>query len=116
MKIKKIYEPILQSEVFLIFDCKYDDLEKWLDKRAIRKESYKLLVGAVTDYEDEKNAIHYVIWIEDKKDFYTLFHENVHLVKRLFTDRKVPFNGNNDEMVAYYLTFWFKKLWRLMNK
>jgi hypothetical protein len=117
MIVKKIYEPILTADVIFIFDCKVKELENWYKrKNLVKEDSYDLLSGAVTDYVDKDKYKYYIIWIENKKDFYTLFHESIHLVRRIMVDRNVPFNETNDEFIAYYETFWFKKLWRIMSK
>jgi len=58
----------------------------------------------------------YVVCLTDHKDFYTLMHECVHLVKRIFADRGIPFTAENDEAIAYYQAWWFRTLWRKCNK
>lgn len=96
--MSSLYEPILLANVQL-------DLSK-KDK----------LFSAYTDIVDKKGLRYYVIHLDDKKDFYALLHECVHLTKRVFQDRGVPFNAENDEAIAYYMTYWFKRLWRRLNK
>jgi hypothetical protein len=58
----------------------------------------------------------YIVTIENKKDFYGLLHETLHLVKNIFADRRIAFTAENDEVIAYYQTYWFKILWRAINK
>lgn len=69
------------------------------------------------DHTDKNGRVtrKYRVHIEDKKDFYGLLHETVHLVKRIMVDRGIPFNAKNDEVIAYLQTYWFKKLWRKLN-
>lgn len=57
----------------------------------------------------------YHIHIEDPHDFYTLLHESTHLVRRIMTDRGIPFTPENDEVIAYLQTYWFKRLWRRLS-
>ncbi len=96
---KKFYEPIYFANVIL-------DVSK-MDGR---------LDACVETVEDKEKKVHYIVHVEDKKDFYSLMHECLHLVKRVFTDRGIPFDDKNDEAIAYYFTYWFKTLWRAMNK
>lgn len=60
--------------------------------------------------------VRYVIRLTSKKQFYSLVHEALHLVKHVFVDRNIPFNKHNDEMIAYYQEFVVKKIWRILNK
>lgn len=62
-----------------------------------------------------KTFVEYLIHLDDRNAFYDLIHETVHLVKRIFIDRNIPFNETNDETIAYYQTYWFKRIWRLIN-
>lgn len=116
MKVKNIYEPSLMVDVTFLWDGSFLELSEWFKKKhAETKDDFHILSGAVTDYTDENGAKHYIVWVEEKRDFYTLLHESVHLVKRIMVHRDIPFNDKNDELIAYYLTFWFRKLWRAMN-
>ena len=54
----------------------------------------------------------YHIHIDNPQNFYLLMHECVHIVNRIFEDRDIYYDKAEDELFAYYLTFWFKKLWR----
>ena len=60
--------------------------------------------------------VRYHAHIDSEKDFYGLMHECVHLVKHIFIDRGVPFTAENDEAVAYYMMYWFKRMWRALGK
>ena len=63
-------------------------------------------------------AINYLCdWYkEDKIDYDSMIHETVHLVRRIFDKKGIPFNSNNDEMIAYYQNYWIKKFWDKMSK
>ena len=58
----------------------------------------------------------YRVHICNPKDFYGLLHETVHLVCKIMTDRNIPFNSDNQEVIAYLQEHWFKLLWRELNK
>ena len=55
-----------------------------------------------------------VIWIADVSNFYTLSHELIHMVKNVFEKNKIPFAPDNDETIAYYHTYWFRRIWHDM--
>lgn len=57
----------------------------------------------------------YRVRLESKSDFYSLLHECIHLTRHIFEDRGIPFNGKNDEAIAYYTTYLFKRIWRKVN-
>lgn len=65
--------------------------------------------------EDNKTTREYIMNLEDRNAFYTLLHESLHLVKNIFQDRGMIFNAANDESIAYYQEYWFKKIWRAIN-
>lgn len=81
----------------------------------IEKVENRLLQAAVDQYEKD-GFVYYTVQLESKKDFYSLMHECVHLVTRIFEDRGIPFRGENTEMIAYYQGYWFKRIWRRLNK
>jgi len=115
--IKKIYEPVFGVQV--IFANGIFEQVKKRFKKYKYDESYAKLAGSVTFLDTEekgKKYRDYLIHIEDPKDFYCLLHEVVHLVVHIFTDRGVEYSEHNNELIAYYQTFWFKKLWRITNK
>jgi len=58
----------------------------------------------------------FVIWIKDKIDYNSMVHETLHLVKRIFQIKGVPFNSDNDEIIAYYQNYWVRKFWNKMSK
>jgi len=117
MKYKFIC-PLFQIGVYLIlgdkkqlksFDCYEEDchdaechtldIEKYDDKGNLYFKSRKLLV-----------------WIQDEDDYYAIVHETVHLVKRIFEIMGIPFNEENDEMIAYYQNYWVRTFWHKMSK
>lgn len=81
------------------------------------EERYQALVRAEEKKDKKGNLIlRHVMILENRKDFYTLMHECLHLVKGIFVDRGIPFSAENDEAVAYYQEYWFKRIWREISK
>ena len=104
MKKIKFYDKVFDAEV-----------EVFLDKTEDRKHSGETMN---VDRINKDGSVYkeYRVCLEDKKDFYTLLHETVHLVEKIFTDRGIPFTSENSEIIAYYQTYWFKQIWRKINK
>ncbi len=77
-------------------------------------------LAAHVEIQEKKNSkgveVRYVVRIENKENFYTLLHDCLHLVRHIFVDRGIPFDDTNHELIAYYQTYWFKRLWRAVNK
>lgn len=121
MKIKKFFEPVLESTVWFATDTTPEQLKNYIQKRTGKiAEGYDSLNGSVTvlDITEKNGGVYreYLVNVEKKKDFYTLLHETVHLVGQILDDRMIPIRKENDEIFAYYQTYWFKTLWRFMNK
>jgi predicted CoA-binding protein len=38
----------------------------------------------------------------------------IHLVVDIFRDSGMPFNTQNEEVIAYFQTHWFRQLWHQM--
>lgn len=107
-----LYDPLLYANViFCIGGYKELDEEYQSDceglQGAVILVDKKIKVGNVRDY---------IVWIEKPNAFYTLMHETIHLVKHIFVDRQIPFNEFNDEILAYYHAYFFKKMWHICGK
>ena len=118
---KTIYESILKANVYFLNDCSHKEVEEWIKKKTKRNgENYDNLSGSVTFIDvvkdDGRKSRDYLIVVEDKKDFYALLHEVTHLVTHILCDRGIPYTRENTESIAYFTTWWFKRLWRIMNK
>ena len=122
VNVAKIYEPIFQAEVRFVWGASAAELKALFKKTKtiVNDQFYDTMDGSVslidTEEKDGGKTRDYLVWIRGKKDFYSLMHETLHLVQHILTDRNIPFNAENDETIAYYHTFWFRKLWRVINK
>lgn len=122
MKVKKFYEPILKVTVYFITDSIPSEVKNFINKRSDKRASndFDMLEGSITllDKTDSRGRKFrdYLINVEDKNDFYVLLHESVHLVGWILEDRNISVKKENDEIFAYYQEYWFKTLWRFMNK
>lgn len=122
MKVKKFYEPVFETSVLFMTDCFPADIDKWLkrNRNVILSAGYDTLAGSVTfiDEVDGKGrkTREYMVVVEDNKAFYVLLHETHHLTTHIMHDRQIPIRQDNDEIAAYIQNYWFRTLWRFMNK
>lgn len=110
MKTKSFYDNIFHRRVYAVWGTRAE-LNKWTMKK------FKMDIGQ----DDNYNGFHIditggkgsIVWLENKKDFYTLMHESVHLVRTIFEQLGITTDLSvEDEMFAYYQIYWFKTLWR----
>lgn len=102
MKTVTLYDPTFLATIVLKIGEKDGILSGTVDK-----EDYK---------SRGKTFRKYIVWIGSREDFYCLMHECFHLVKKIFEDRDIPFTAENDEVIAYYYSYLFKKLWRTCHR
>ena len=95
----RVYEPIFSAEVEVRYTRNAGQLAAYVETEL-----------------QPTGAPLYVMYLTDHRDFYTLIHECIHLVKRIFADRGIPFNAENDEAIAYCQTWWVQTLWRACHK
>ena len=105
-KSLKFYDPVFKASVELCFGELEGKCDAYTD--TLEKITFK--------GKKEIRSIKYVVALRNRKDFYGLLHECVHLVKAIFRDRGIPFTSKNDESIAYYMNYWFVMLWRGCHK
>lgn len=112
---KFVYHHIYYDLVFHVCLDFYAGDREEIKKMIFKKYFYKTRDNcngeSVEMVNTKANTTTNVIWIGDLSNFYTLSHELVHLTKSVFEARKIPFTCRNDETIAYYHTYWFRKLW-----
>jgi hypothetical protein len=59
---------------------------------------------------------HYIVWCREVKDVPTLIHELYHLCVKIFDIKGIPLTAENDEAMAYYLSFWVGKILPLLEQ
>lgn len=121
MRAKKFYEPLYEADVLFLTETTPNEIKEYLKKHKYsgEGEGFDTTMGSVSTMDmvdkDGRKIRNYMIIVEKKKDFYTLLHECLHLATHILNDRLVPITADNGEALAYYQTFWFKKLWRYVN-
>ena len=111
MKYKFIC-PIFDCDVHLIIGDKSEAL-KFCDLELTNNH-----VGKCIEIYDKKTkkSLGYLVWVKDKKNFYIMVHETVHLTKQIFETHNIPFTPENDELIAYYQNYWIRRFWKVMSK
>lgn len=119
MRVKKFYEPVLFASVLFIGECSPQELDEYLkSKKMPLMEAGKMMGATATYYKGLPNGGEqtiYLLWMESA-NVSTLIHECLHLVKRILTDRGIPYNETNDELMAYYQDYWFGTIWKYLKK
>ncbi len=105
-------QKVFSDEVFIV-DCyaicgTREEAQEFLNKK---KVDYTL--GGNGCCLALPNNEGFVLWLEHSDDFYVLMHETLHLVVGAFEAKGINVNlANEEEVVAYYQAYWFRKLWR----
>lgn len=119
--IKIIPDEVYRHDLLFVAGCSLEEANKSLKKYNINPyvpaEEPKGLMWAISEKESS-NIIGTALflWVKDRKDFYTLLHEVSHLCVKVFDLSNMEINPHTTEAFAFYHEFWFRKLWRLMNK
>ena|SRR3990167_4449262 len=116
MKIKNIFEPIFNTHLLFIYDCKAFDAEDYLRRQGIETSlvrnfgqlgSYKF----TKDNDKEWQQIRYYIWLErGQEKTTTLYHELSHLIFLSLFDCGIKITRDTDETFCYYLEWWIKEI------
>lgn len=101
--MKTYYEPIYKLYVSVFVD---PDQEK-AQKRAERLTGDKLDLdwnsqAKTIEYTNEQGAQRIVVWLR-KPEASLLAHELIHVIEYCFRVRRMPFNLDNTEFIAYYM-------------
>ena len=116
MKIKKLNESIYKTPVTLIWDCKAFEAENYLKESGIsHKVDLVRCSGQTGRYsiksiKNQSEKIYYYIFLEKGEEHKALLHEVAHLVFMSLADCGILVDERTDEIYAYYLEHWYKKL------
>jgi hypothetical protein len=118
IKLHRIYDDRFNAEVFFAHNCSHEEIAELLNKHLKTKnivfDEWKQMSGGTATIENQ-GRIKYVIWVREKKAFYTIVHECFHLTWRIFHDRFINCDFDNQEAFAYCQDFWIRTLWRIVN-
>lgn len=105
---------IYHARVVYVAGCGYADLNQFLkDEYGVAEFVANYDDGGFTcviDYvENGENRKIFLVWVEDADDIFTIMHESLHLVVRIFEYTGAAFSGDNEETIARYQEFWARK-------
>lgn len=107
MKKKVLSDDVFIVDVYAITGTR-EEAQAFLNKNGVEK----ILGGDGCCYTLPENK-GFVLWVMHPNDFYVLMHETLHLVVAIFEAKGINVNlANEEEVIAYYQSFWFRKLWR----
>lgn len=70
------------------------------------KHSVSMYDSYVCKYDDPPE---YNVHLDNRRDFYALAHECLHLANRILEDRGI---AKDEELVAYVQNYWLRRIWR----
>lgn len=108
--VKNYRDEVFKADVTLLVG-NIKESEHYL-KKFVNNANFIDAVGEVITMENKLGHKKRIIWILDKNNQFVLVHELIHLVRMIFEDKGIHFEKWNDELIAYYQEFWFKKIWR----
>ena len=118
IKLHRIVDERYNAKVFFAHNCSHEEVAELLNKhlktKAIEFPEWKCMGGGTAAIENKSNFA-YIIWVREDKAFYTIVHECFHLVWRIFHDRFINCDFDNQEAFAYYMDFWVRTLWRIVH-
>lgn len=114
--MKTYYEPIYKLYVTVFVE---EDKEK-ARKRAERivKDTLDLnwdSQAKTIEYTDEQGAQRIIVWLK-RPQASLLAHELIHVIEYCFGVRRMPFNLDNTEFIAYYMEHLFSTFESVLNK
>jgi hypothetical protein len=94
--------------------CSYIELNQFLkDNYGVAEFVAEYDEGGLTcivDYvTDGENSRIFLVWSEKNDDIFTIMHETLHLVVKIFGYTGAAFSGDNEETIARYQEFWVRK-------
>lgn len=105
MKYKFIC-PLFEVKVLLITGDK-KQLEKYTED--FGENEHDAECHTVFNKDDDIDS--FLVWIKSSIDYNGMVHEIMHLVRKIFDCMGVPFNSDNDEIMAYYQGYWIRTFW-----
>jgi hypothetical protein len=111
MKKKLLSDDVFLVDVYAITGTR-EEAQKFIDKEGVGQT----LGGSGCCYALPDNK-GFVLWLMYADDFYVLMHETLHLVVAIFEAKGINVNlANEEEVIAFYQSYWFRKLWRWFGK
>lgn len=114
MIIKRLKDDVYNCRVLFLHSCSAKEVDAFILKKGFT------LVPSIKDdsgcHAFMRKIGSHLIWVEDPISFKVLSHEVIHLCVNHLSDLGIEISKGNDECFAYYHTFWFERLWKIMSK
>ena len=111
--ITREFDCTYYSETLLFYTgCTAGRLVKELEKK------YQVPKSAMSDIKKHSGIIGFahhtndlfILWYRSPEDLPTLIHELYHICTKMFEYKGVPISYENDETMAYYMSYWMSKI------
>ena len=116
-KLHRIYDDRYGAVILFAHNCSNEEIASLVNKhlkvKNIKFDEWKYMQGGTATIDHKEHA-YYILWIRERKAFYTLVHECFHLTWRVFHDRFINCDYDNQEAFAYCQDFYVRTLWRII--
>ena len=112
MKKQLIEDKTFKTHCLFISNCTEQEFLDYINKRC--KTNYKAggASGKAVYYEDDKHLFCF-IWVNDNKNYTTLAHEILHLIRFWLQDYYgINLNEQTEEIYTMLHSFYFKKIYK----
>lgn len=118
IKLHRIHDERYNATIFFAHNCTHEDVATLLNKHLKTTDIHfahweHMGGGAATITHKDHPA--YIVWVREKKAFYTIVHECFHLTWKVFHDRFINCDYDNQEAFAYCMDFYVRTMWRIVN-
>jgi hypothetical protein len=123
--VKYVYDQVYRREVLFIVGCSLayantlKELKEYdiiLDDQTSNQALGITMLITKDDYPKYTSGAAFLIWIEDRKDLFTLIHEVTHMCIKIFELSNMSITNETTEAFAFYHESWVKRLYDLMNE
>lgn len=108
--IFQVRDPIYLVDIHYIFgsaQSRIDYVNKTFEVEYVAMHSEEHVQGSTSAFAHDLPHMrgHYIIWVKDRKDSYTLIHECFHAVIMVLGDSGVHLQADDSDAGAYYMEF-----------
>lgn len=108
--IFQVSDPVYLVDIHFVFgssESRDEYIKKTFDKEFHHCYADDHVLGSTSAFSHEEPRMrgHYLIWVKNKKDSYTLIHECFHAVIMVLGDCGVHLQPDNSDAGAYYIEY-----------
>lgn len=114
--MRTYYEPVFKLYVSAFIEKDPEKAKRIAERKIGESLDMSFDVQAKTiDYQTKEGGQRILMWFREN-DLSLLAHELVHVIEFCFERRRIPFNLEASENIAYYMEYWFGKFEPLFRK